>query len=578
MEEFLKDSNSDFGNLSKTQSNQQQYNNQTTTPGTVSSENSNNIMGDLDPFQFTIDNNGTNMSNYNSNNTSNSNNNNGNNYGNYGNTGNNSNNNNNNSNNLNAYNPNLDNEFLSPTTSYSNDNNFGIFGSGAGGYDPLMEELGYTNSNPLVGPSSFGAGGTSSFVGSPLGSPQSQRLQSNFINPMTTSNLDELISPSSTIDGTSINNSNNNNSNSFLNPQYFSPPTRGSNFNSLNPIAEGNYTPSHSRHGSISIPYDNNDVNRGGNVGSIGGYLSPSNYMSPLTNVNSLNEIRSPPYNQSQGQQQANLYLNSPPEFQISNVNSNSNSNSNANANSNANINIPNSNSSTNNNSANPLIGVTKQLGTSPNTSSSKQLTKEEKLKRRREFHNAVERRRRDLIKERIKDLGILVPSSLLNPQLSAVQALQRNSQYNSREINDIISNVKAKETKPNKSTILNKSVDYVEHLEYVLKMQKKAREELEWKISQIENDFQQQGGDPDSNSNIKIEDYSNYDNFNNTNNSNNSNNTNDNNTINTNSNAIEGTNLKFEDPNNSMFNPDDFFSDIVTGGGSINSKEFFDI
>lgn len=571
MDEFLKDSNSDFGNLSKTQSNQQLYNNTTTTPGTVSSENSNNIMGDLDPFQFTIDNNGTNMSNYNSNNTSNSNNNN---YGNYGNAGNNSNSNNNTSSNLNAYNPNLDNEFLSPTTSYSNDNNFGIFGSGAGGYDPLMEELGYTNSNPLVGPSSFGAGGSLLFVALPLGLPQSQRLQSNFINPMATSNLDELISPSSTIDGTSINNGNNNNSNSFLNPQYFSPPTRGSNFNSLNPIAEGNYTPSNSRHGSISIPYDNNDIGRGGNVGSIGGYLSPSNYMSPLTNVNSLNEIRSPPYNPS-GQnlaQQANLYLNSPPEFQISNVNSNSNSNSNANANSNANINIPNSNSSTNNNSANPLIGVTKQLGTSPNTSSSKQLTKEEKLKRRREFHNAVERRRRDLIKERIKDLGILVPSSLLNPQLSAVQALQRNSQYNSREINDIISNVKAKETKPNKSTILNKSVDYVEHLEYVLKMQKKAREDLEWKISQIENDFQQQTGNSDSSSNIKIEDYLNYDSFNNSNNSNN------NNTINTNSNAIEGTNLKFEDPNNSMFNPDDFFLDIVTGGGSINSKEFFDI
>ena len=117
-----------------------------------------------------------------------------------------------------------------------------------------------------------------------------------------------------------------------------------------------------------------------------------------------------------------------------------------------------------------------------------KQLSKEEKMKRRREFHNAVERRRRDLIKERIKELGVIVPPSLLNPTLSAVQNFQRKGSIESGELSELIGSVKVKETKPNKSTILNRSVDYINHLNYVLKQQEIARVNLLAQIEVLEN------------------------------------------------------------------------------------------
>ena len=44
------------------------------------------------------------------------------------------------------------------------------------------------------------------------------------------------------------------------------------------------------------------------------------------------------------------------------------------------------------------------------------------------------------------------------------------------------------KETKPNKSTILNRSVDYINHLNYVLKQQEIARVNLLAQIEVLEN------------------------------------------------------------------------------------------
>lgn len=221
------------------------------------------------------------------------------------------------------------------------------------------------------------------------------------------------------------------------------------------------------------------------------------------------------------------------------------------------------------------------KMGTSPsnnsvNNNNSKQLTKEEKLKRRREFHNAVERRRRDLIKERIKDLGVLVPPSLLNPQLCAVQAFQRNAQYNSREINELITNVKAKETKPNKSTILNKSVHYVEHLEYVLEQQTKAREDLERRLKQVESDINNLAISNNNATNMTLNNNDNnnesstgIDGFNYDSNSGFTDNIGEFNADNFNidvSGAIDGSNLKSDDPNSAsnLFNPDDFFLDDI--------------
>lgn len=89
-------------------------------------------------------------------------------------------------------------------------------------------------------------------------------------------------------------------------------------------------------------------------------------------------------------------------------------------------------------------------------------LTPDEKLKRKREFHNAVERRRRELIKQKIKELSKLVPPSLLN--------------YDSE----------GNQMKSNRGTILDKSVEYLEYLLYVIEVQKRKREALQDKIEQL--------------------------------------------------------------------------------------------
>lgn len=272
---------------------------------------------------------------------------------------------------------------------------------------------------------------------------QSPPLQQNF-NPQGQQvyppNLNEIVSPPNA--GTN---------DSFLNPRYFSPQTnRGSNFNSLNPIAEDDYNDAKQEFGSFkSIP----DVQSGL-------YLSPQNNNQQISPNYDFDNLRSPPAS----------YLNSPPQFQRMGTS------------------IPHQTRPKRDDQSGLLSPPTISNVSSsvPNNSSrevvpTKQLSKEEKLKRRREFHNAVERRRRDLIKERIRELGLIVPPSLLNPQLSAVQLLLRSS--NASEVSDLISSIKVKETKPNKSTILNKSVDYINHLRYVLEQQDKARELLIQKI-----------------------------------------------------------------------------------------------
>lgn len=117
-----------------------------------------------------------------------------------------------------------------------------------------------------------------------------------------------------------------------------------------------------------------------------------------------------------------------------------------------------------------------------------KLLTDEEKVKRRKEFHNAVERRRRDLIKQRIKELDAIVPPSLLNPQLCALQAMEVNRNLKTKELAELAGTMKVKETKANKNTILSKSVVYMSHLKYVLEEQAKARRRLEAEIARLEN------------------------------------------------------------------------------------------
>lgn len=319
----------------------------------------------------------------------------------------------------------------------------------------------------------------------------------NVVEPQQTVNLDEIISP------------HNNGNRPFLDSQYFSPPTRQTvNLDSLAGNNDLTFSPGgNSRHGSVSM--QNN----------FDSYLSPQKnlFVSPGTTDfnNSYDTLKSPNFGS---------YLNSPPQYNHMTSTS-----------------IPNPNTNINNFLSPPTKST--MLGTSAPTNNnniegenkndlpSKQLTKEEKLKRRREFHNAVERRRRDLIKERIKELGVLVPPSLLNPQLIAVQTL-KNSKLNSQEVEELLASVKVKETKPNKSTILNKSVDYVVHLKYVLEEQEKTRKQLEAKLSslQIEDKPSQTQANPNF-----MQDFQNH---------------------------SQSQYIKEED----NFNPDEFFLEIITG------------
>ncbi|SCU83608.1 LAFA_0D04610g1_1 [Lachancea sp. 'fantastica'] len=96
-------------------------------------------------------------------------------------------------------------------------------------------------------------------------------------------------------------------------------------------------------------------------------------------------------------------------------------------------------------------------------------LSQDERIRRRREFHKAVERRRRELIKQKVKELSQIVPPSLLN--------------YDE----------KGKEVKPNKGVILARSADYLQYLQQVLEVQNRKRQLLLQKIRSLETIAQRQ-------------------------------------------------------------------------------------
>ncbi|KAJ1911670.1 hypothetical protein IWQ60_010032 [Tieghemiomyces parasiticus] len=84
-----------------------------------------------------------------------------------------------------------------------------------------------------------------------------------------------------------------------------------------------------------------------------------------------------------------------------------------------------------------------------------------EKRQRRRESHNAVERRRRDNINEKIQELCALLPEQYgLSPGSAASSAAAGN--------------------KPNKGSILGRSVDYIRHLEKLVEQQNQRIQQLE--------------------------------------------------------------------------------------------------
>ncbi|CAE7057517.1 unnamed protein product [Rhizoctonia solani] len=97
-----------------------------------------------------------------------------------------------------------------------------------------------------------------------------------------------------------------------------------------------------------------------------------------------------------------------------------------------------------------------------------------EKRRRRRESHNAVERRRRDNINEKISELSTLIPECLLSESLSAKD--------------DVLGAVDEEGTregpKANKGMILRKSVDYIKYLQQLVRAQASRNRELESQLS----------------------------------------------------------------------------------------------
>lgn len=309
----------------------------------------------------------------------------------------------------------------------------------------------------------------------PVGSLDFNRSESASVEPFaygvaqqdTLNGLDSIISPQNDIDA-----------NMFTTSQYFSPNARGNQFSLLNPIAENTFSglypdntfsPDMNQPGGISIPKNLQATL----------YLSPNAFVSPQFNAyeGSYDTVTSP---------FSTSYLNSPPPINLTQSTSIPNHSSYALASlSRALSPIPNQQE----------LGVSAPTGQSlaqqravADSSVGTEMTQEEKAKRRREFHNAVERRRRDLIKEKIKILGVLVPPSLLNPQLSAVEALLKLQKPVSKELREIIESTKVKEIKPNKAAILLSAVEYIQHLHYVLDKQKARREEIEAVIASFEN------------------------------------------------------------------------------------------
>ncbi|KAG9307315.1 hypothetical protein G9A89_017143 [Geosiphon pyriformis] len=103
-----------------------------------------------------------------------------------------------------------------------------------------------------------------------------------------------------------------------------------------------------------------------------------------------------------------------------------------------------------------------------------------EKRRRRRESHNAVERRRRDNINEKIQELSTLLPDSF-------------NDSAN----------------KPNKGVILRKSVDYIRNLKQIVDQQDARNQELEAIVRELQSKIGSTNLDSSVSSSLETDDQS---------------------------------------------------------------------
>jgi hypothetical protein len=113
-----------------------------------------------------------------------------------------------------------------------------------------------------------------------------------------------------------------------------------------------------------------------------------------------------------------------------------------------------------------------------------RQLALKEKRQKRRESHNAVERRRRDNINEKIQELAAIIPPEFMTPPTAIHGASPPHA------ASPATHHAPDGTIKHNKGVILRKSVDYIRSLQDVVKESQRRARRLEEEVKRL-------GGDP---------------------------------------------------------------------------------
>jgi hypothetical protein len=106
-----------------------------------------------------------------------------------------------------------------------------------------------------------------------------------------------------------------------------------------------------------------------------------------------------------------------------------------------------------------------------------------EKRQKRRESHNAVERRRRDNINEKIQELASIIPDEFMTHSFGGHGSSPLSASPATHHAADGT-------IKHNKGVILRKSVDYIRSLQDVVKDAQRRAKRLEEEVTRL-------GGDP---------------------------------------------------------------------------------
>ncbi|PLW07709.1 hypothetical protein PCASD_22857 [Puccinia coronata f. sp. avenae] len=130
-----------------------------------------------------------------------------------------------------------------------------------------------------------------------------------------------------------------------------------------------------------------------------------------------------------------------------------------------------------------------------------------EKIRKRRESHNAVERRRRDNINDRITELAGLLPNCLLDPVVTPSESGMMMVVSEEPCQTDDAQTLNYTHNKPNKGFILAKSVDYIKHLKHLLELQSQRNSELEAELSRVRSTESSNNPDQEERSKVPGED-----------------------------------------------------------------------